>query len=117
MIEDKSFNAFLKAKLEEDVVVPAIVSRHGNGLESSAILGCDGVASRVRLRPYLLAASLAIICGVFSWQFVASNNASSERDTLHAIALLDDSECIASADTFADKLLAWQDAPFGEIEN
>ena len=116
MIEDKSFNAFLKAKLEEDIVVPKIVSRSVNDLGNRKILGSEGVDPRVS-RPYLLAASLAIICGVFSWQFVASNNASSERDTLHAIALLDDSECIASADTFADKLLAWQDAPFGEIEN
>ena len=115
MIEDKSFNAFLKAKLEEDVVVPAIVSRHGNGLESSKILGCDGVASRVSLRPYLLAASLAIICGVFSWQFVASNDASSERTTLHAMELLGDT--IASDSAFTDRLLAWQDAPFNEIEN
>ena len=108
MIEDKSFNAFLKAKLEEDLVVPAVSCVH---------------AGRVTLpqtsmsRPCLLAASLAIICGVFSWQFISFDDSSSERDTLHAIALLDDSECVASADTFAEKLLAWQDAPFGEIEN
>ena len=101
MIEDKSFNAFLKAKLEEDIVIPAVKS----------------VGDPRALRPYLIAASLAIICGVFSWQFIASNDTLSERNTLQAIALLDDSECIASADTFADKLLAWQDAPFGEIEN
>ena len=102
MIEDKSFNAFLKAKLEEDIVVPAVKS-----------VGDDPRAPR----PYLIAASLAIICGVFSWQFIATNDASSERNTLHAIALLDDTECIASADTFAEKLLAWQDAPFDNIAN
>ena len=108
MIEDKAFNAFLRAKLEEDTVVPAVSCVH---------------AGRVTLpqtsmsRPYLLAASLAIVCGMFSWQFVASDDTSSERATLHAIALLEDSECVASADTFAEKLLAWQDAPFGEIEN
>ena len=114
MIEDKSFNAFLKAKLEEDIVVPAVKSVGG---DSRAPRGSVIPVKEPLYRPYLLAASLAIICGVFSWQFVASKDTSSERNTLHAIALLDDSECIASADTFADKLLAWQDAPFGEIEN
>ena len=105
MIEDKSFNAFLKAKLEEDIVVPAVVGRGARTRKTAA------------LRPYLLAASLAIICGIFSWQFVPFRDSSSERATLHAIALLDDSEYVASADTFAEKMLAWQDAPFNEIGN
>ena len=104
MIEDKSFNAFLKAKLEEDIVIPAVSFRHA-GRETALS------------RPCLLAASFAVICGIFSWQFIASGDASSERTTLHAIALLDDSECIVSADTFAEKLLAWQDAPFDNISN
>ena len=112
MIEDKSFNAFLKAKLEEDVVVPAVKS-----------VGGDPRAPRRSVipkqeplyRPYLLAASLAIICGVFSWQFVASKDASSERTTLHAMEFLGDT--IASDSAFTDRLLAWQDAPFNEIEN
>ena len=113
MIEDKAFNAFLKAKLEEDLVVPAVSSTppyHG-------VIGRALSMKAPRLRPYALAASLTVICGVFSWQFVASDDDSAERNTLHAIELLDDPECVASADTFAEKLLAWQDAPFGEIEN
>ena len=103
MIEDKSFNAFLKAKLEEDIVVPKVACGHAGHVTA--------------WRAYLLAASLAIICGIFSWQFVVSRDLSSERATLQAIALLDDSESTASADTFADKLLAWQDAPFNDIAN
>ena len=98
MIEDKSFNAFLKAKLEEDIVVPEI-----------------GRDDPIALRPYLLAASLAIICGVFSWQFIATGDSSSERTTLHAMELLGDT--IASDGAFTERLLAWQDAPFNEIEN
>ena len=110
MIEDKAFNAFLKAKLEEDVVVPAVgrVAPTRRLMLNSAVWGKP---------PYFLAASLAIICGVFSWQFISSDDSLSERNTLHAIALLDDTECIASADTFAEKLLAWQDAPFDNIAN
>ena len=104
MIEDKSFNAFLKAKLEEDLVVPAVDGR-----------AC--VTRAPKLRSYLLAASLAIICGIFSWQFTGRFDKVREQNVVMAIALLDDSEYVASADTFADKLLAWQDAPFGEIEN
>ena len=102
MIEDKSFNAFLKAKLEEDVVVPPVAS-----VERSF--------HRPPLRPYLLAASLSIICGVFSWQFIASRDSSQERTTLHAMELLGDTIVIDSA--FTDRLLAWQDAPFNEIED
>ena len=113
MIEDKAFNLFLKAKLEEDITAPLVKSV---GREAPIAPVCR--LSAVLGKPIcLLAASLAVICGVFSWQFVASNDASSERATLHAIALLDDSECIVSADTFAEKLLAWQDTPFDNIAN
>lgn len=108
MIEDKSFNAFLKGRLEEGVAVPVV----------------SPVASR--WRPLLMAASLAVISGAFIWRISDARDASEERYVARTIEFLEECQCISAnsgsavlsgqSDTFADRILAWQDAPFREIE-
>ena len=55
MIEDKAFNAFLKAKLEEDIVVPAVSCGHAKreacfeGPERSEPEGCASRRGRATL--------------------------------------------------------------------
>lgn len=103
MVEDKAFNAFLKGKLEEDLVVPEVRA-----------------AKSSWWRPVLMAASLAVVCGVFSWQVVRGRNASLERSAAQAIEVLGGCETAAGGEfeeSFADRLLAWQDAPFVEISD
>ena len=102
MIEDKSFNAFLKEKLEEDIEVPAVVCARRR-----SVFGF--------YRPMLMAASLAVVCGFAALMIADRHETMREEGVVRVIELLDDSETIVSMGTFADKLLAWQDAPFAEI--
>jgi len=100
MTEDRSFNAFLKAKLEEDVgEIPAVAT-----------------FGRPRFRPYLLAASLAAVCCALTVNFLKDREAAGEQCAVQAIELLAENS-VAEAETFAEKLLAWQDAPYDEIAN
>ena len=98
MTEDRSFNEFVRAKLEADVgEIPAV-----------AIPGRPGPA-------YLLAASVAAICCAFAVRFANVGDESCEQAAIMAIELLDvDSVTAVSAD-YTERLLAWQDVPFVEI--
>ena len=104
-MEDKSFNAFLKAKLEEDVTVPAVKLPRKSVVEWR--------------RPLLLAASVVIACGVFIWQFVGDRVQDTDCCAEKIIDLFSEGnvdDLGEDESSFADKLLAWQDAPFAEIE-
>lgn len=106
MTEDKAFNAFLKGKLEEDVEVPALR------------FPCR-VAPFWR-RPALIAASLAVVCGLAAWQVWSVRDARLESRSAQAIDLIaewDGSTGYAdeAGDSFSERLLAWQDAPFAEL--
>ena len=123
MIEDESFNAFLKDRLEEGVVVPEVKAL----AEGSTDLL---VGSRFRfaawLRPVLLAASVAVVCGLFAWQLVNRRAARLEHCAVQTIEFLEECDMedpdslpaeLDASDTFAEKLMAWQDAPFAEISS
>lgn len=126
MVEDKSFNAFLKMKLEEGLEVPGLCSAPGDPASGNG-MGMSRVESRFAWRHlFLMAAALAILCGVSIWQVVRVHESRRERDLARVIELLE--ECQAMVDdgqraepnthvTVAERLLAWQDAPFVEICN
>ena len=122
MIEDKSFNNFLKAKLEESFEVPELK------------LNCTRRISAVR---YLRAASLAAICAVGASLYFCGRVDAGEKHAFAAIEFLSelDVSCadVASessdgessvdtlessyhGDSLAQTLLAWQDAPYNELE-
>ncbi len=108
MIEDQSFNEFIKAKLEEDVVgIPEVQ------------LPSDSRSDFQLSNPltYLLAASLLLVCGLFAVHFINDRELTRERDAICAIELLDVDSMTASCESYADRLLAWQDAPYAEIAN
>lgn len=106
MVEDPKFNAFIKDKLEEGIKIPAI-----------------GVTRRNHpgwRRPIPIAAAAALIC-VFSllWRQVSLRETMREQRASDVLELLE--QCQYSAEplstcTFAERLLAWQDAPFDEIQ-
>lgn len=101
-MEDRSFNEFLKARLEDGIEVPSVrLPRTGN----------------LWRRPLLMAASLAVLCGIFTWQLSRSRDARLESHAVSAIEFLEECEGLEvyAADSFAEKLLIWQDAPFTEI--
>ena len=104
MNEDIDFNAFLKAKLEEDVEVPAVrVPRRSFWSVP---------------RAYLAAASLAAVCLIGVSPLALSREDPAERHVSAAIAFLEElgeSATSVSADTFEETLLAWQDAPYAEL--
>lgn len=127
MIEDESFNAFLKGRLEEDVVVPPVAAV----TELSTRRVWKPFPHEFSwLRPVFLAASVAVVCGLFSWQLRSGHMARLERQTVQAIEFLAECDsderdvsdeldfgslvCEAS-DTLDEKLLAWQDTPYAEI--
>lgn len=123
MIEDESFNAFLKGRLEEGVVVPEVKALT-SGMSASTSAGRARVG--LWLRPVLLAASVAVVCGLFSWQLVSARTLRLERRTAQTIEFLEEYEAEdldvlpaepVSSETFAERLLAWQDAPYSELEN
>ena len=114
MIEDKSFNEFLKAKLEEDVVDIPEVHLSPNSRPTSKI------SNSPTFQPFnfstcLLAASLLLVCGMFAVHFINDRELVRERDVINAIELLDVDSMTASCESYADRLLAWQDAPYAEI--
>lgn len=114
MIEDKSFNEFLKAKLEEDVVdIPEVhlspISRPTSKFSNSPTFQLSNLST------YLLAASLLLVCGMFAVHFISDRELVRERDAIGAIELLDVDLMTASCESYADRLLAWQDAPYAEI--
>lgn len=112
MIEDESLNAFLKAKLEEGVSVPRVD------------LGVAG-KWRSRFRRFVIgtalaAASLMVVCTFLSWkveQLSRSNAAAICADRV--LDFLEECDGIAveggAKEPFADRLLAWQDAPYEEV--
>ena len=105
MVEDKAFNAFLKAKLEEDIVVPRVAATPRRSLWLR--------------RPYLMAASLAAVCALATAPFVNSFDSTRINHATAAIQFLEAYEgatsTVTGEDTFAATLLAWQDAPYNEI--
>ena len=114
MNEDKSFNEFLKAKLEEDVVdIPEVHfspnSRPTSKFSNSPTFQLSNFST------YLLAASLLLVCGMFAVHFINDRELVRERDAIGAIELLDVDSMTASCESYADRLLAWQDAPYAEI--
>lgn len=113
MIEDRLFNEFLKSKLEEDVVdIPEVKlsdSRPTSKLSNSPTLQLSNLST------YLLAASLLVVCGMFAVHFINDRELVRERDALGAIELLDVDSMTTSCESYADRLLAWQDAPYAEI--
>lgn len=124
MIEDQSFNEFIKAKLEEDVVdIPEVHlspnSRPTLQLSNSPTFQLSNSPTFQLSNPltYLLAASLLVFCGLFAVHFVSDRELARERDAINAIELLDIDSMTASCESYADRLLAWQDAPYAEIAN
>ena len=115
MIEDKSFNEFLKAKLEEDVDIPE-VQLPLNSRPTSKISKSPTFQS-FNFSICLLAASLLLVCGMFAVHFINDRELVRERDALGAIELLDIDSLTVSCDSYAERLLAWQDAPYAEIAN
>ena len=116
MIEDKSFNEFLKAKLEEDVVdIPRV--DFPDSPTSNFPTFCFRTFRFSNFSTCLLAASLLAICGMFSVHFVNDRELARECDALSAIELLDIDSLTVSCDSYAERLLAWQDAPYAEIAN
>lgn len=113
MTEDKSFNEFIKAKLEEDVVdIPEV------NLSAFRVTSQPSNFSTLRLSNFstcLLAASLLAVCGVFAVHFADDRDFTCERDALNAIELLDVDSMTASSESYAERLLAWQDVPYAEI--
>lgn len=103
MIEDRSFNEFVRAKLEEDVgEIPVVVAfppfRHSV------------------FPAFLKAAALAAICGLLvSGVIFRHRESRRERDAICAIELMDIGSMSASSGSYADRLLAWQDVPYVEI--
>ena len=114
MTEDRSFNEFLKAKLEEDVVdIPRIdlsVSSSSNPSSSN-----PATFQPFNFSTYLIAASLAAVCGMLSVHFASVPEAARDDEVMNAIELLDIDSMTAAADSCADRLLAWQDIPYYEI--
>lgn len=121
MIEDESFNAFLKGKLEEDVKIPQLQFPRG-------CLGdreVNEVSQRMGWRQsLLLAASFAVLCGMFAWMTIYALDSRQERNVARAIEFLEECQALAldvappgpgASGTIAERLLAWQDAPFEEI--
>lgn len=120
MIEDKKFNAYLKAKLEEDIAVPPI-----------PLMRCSGI--RANKTPFAkpqwrhlvpIAAAVIIICGIFCRITAIEKYELNERHTEQVIVFLCEAEALAeesapltcvTASSLAEKLLAWQDTPFIEI--
>lgn len=119
MTEDRSFNAFLKAKLEEEVgEIPTVCFPAASG----AAFPRRGVGR------FLLAASLAAVCCVLAVHF-AGGRVAEDLPADSAIDLLAASQYglgtegdgasdlemfIEERDDFGEKLLAWQDAPYAE---
>ena len=54
---------------------------------------------------------------MFAVHFINDRELVRERDALGAIELLDVDSMTASCESYADRLLAWQDAPYAEIAN
>ncbi len=111
MIEDEALNAFLKAKLEEDVTVPPV---------NLGVVGRWRPRFR-RIAPAaaLAAASLMVVCTFLSWK-VEQRSRSNAAD-ICAIRVIDFlEECDGTAveganESLAERLLAWQDAPYEEV--
>ena len=114
MIEDRLFNEFLRAKLEEDVVdIPEVQLPPSS--RTTSIFFNSPTFQLSNLSTYLLAASLLVVCGMFAVHFINDRELVRERDALGAIELLDVDSMTASCESYADRLLAWQDAPYAEI--
>lgn len=116
MHEDWKLTAFVKDRLEEDV---SDTPPHLQDIERAAVSASFALAaaSRSRRRTWgipLVAASLAVVFG----SFVALNTGRSpepEQTVACVIDLLCASDGNAGgieADSVAEKLLAWQDAPY-----
>ena len=110
MTEDRDFNAFIKMKLEEGLEVPA-----------PAAVARTGVLPRLGgRRSALLAASLAAAVGVAVWMMRFDGGAHGEGpDGEPSAELLADGDWedgfqLEEGD-FADRLLAWQDAPYEQL--
>lgn len=116
MIEDKSFNEFLKAKLEEDVVDIPRVDFPDSPTSNFPTFGFRTFRF-LNFSTCLLAASLLLVGGMFAVHFINDRELVRERDALGAIELLDVDSMTASCESYADRLLAWQDAPYAEIAN
>lgn len=54
---------------------------------------------------------------MFAVHFINDRELARECDALSAIELLDIDSLTASCESYADRLLAWQDAPYAEIAN
>lgn len=105
MIEDQSFNEFIKAKLEEDVI----------GIPEVRLPSDSPTFQLSNPSTYLLAASFLLVCGLLAVHFINDRELTRERDAICAIELLDVDSMTASCESYADRLLAWQDAPYAEI--
>lgn len=109
MTEDKSFNDFLRAKLEEDVEVPPVKAVR------------RGVAGSRRLAfPLGIAAAALVGFGIFVFA-PRGGSAVCGTDAVAALEFLEEAYGVseeASEETsfdFADRLLAWQDAPYESL--
>ncbi len=116
MNEDKGLNEFLKNSLEGDVPgeVPHFAEIMRAASEESF---ARASARRSRSRFWsasLLAASLAFVCA-FSVVFLQTGAPAPETTVANAIDILrvaDGAESLSDETSFADMLLAWQDAPY-----
>ncbi len=116
MIEDKGLNEFLKNSLEGDASgeVPRFAEIMRAASEESFV---RAASRRSRFRFWgasLLAAALALVCA-FSVVFLQTGVPAPETTVANAIDILrvaDGAESLSEETSFADMLLAWQDAPY-----
>ncbi len=120
MHEDEKFLGFLKTQLEADVSVSpksrAIIQALAHAEAQKRQLA---LFRRRRLYTSLAAAAgLTLMCGIGLFLLQPISNA--DQQIVQAIELLDDAELldqeqVEGMDT-ADLLLAWQDAPYTNLE-
>lgn len=65
-----------------------------------------------------MAASLTVVCGLGAWRFVVDRRLAEECRAEAMLELLEEFDgrgIHAECETYADRLVAWQDAPYEEI--
>lgn len=69
-------------------------------------------------RPLLVAASLAVVCGLGAWRLTIDRRQVRECRAVAMLDLLEELDgtgVSGASDSFADRLVAWQDAPYEEV--
>ena len=116
MNEDNEIVSFLKKKLEADV--PCEPPRMPEIMRTAAVAATARAAARRSRRwvwgASLAAASLAFVCCMttFSLKTERPSPESTVADIIDILCAADGVEAAADGSSVADRLLAWQDAPY-----